>query len=173
MKKWGCFLMLIGLMVLLGACASFPHKIPPEPRNGGPSSPAFLPEGTGRFQVPRESKKKPSRPLCQPCQFASARLVALGKKNIQLGNYDRGITLLERSLSLDGYNAHAYYYLAMAWFKKGDFDRALTFSKKTEIFFGRDRQTLKKVFALEGRIYQRMGQPKEARRCRRKGAQTP
>lgn len=88
-----------------------------------------------------------------------------------MGNCDRGITLLERALTLNGYNPMAYYYLSLAWLKKGDAEKALTFSRKAELFSQENHGTLKKVYLLEGEIYRKLGNGEKSRWYRNRAAQ--
>ncbi len=97
-----------------------------------------------------------------PQHIASLELVDVGKQNIEAGNIDRGISMLERAVSLDAYNSRAYYYLSVAWLKKNQPARALEFARKAELLCQGKKQELKKIYLLESDIYERMGNSDKA-----------
>ncbi len=92
-----------------------------------------------------------------PQHLASLELVDVGRQNIEAGNIDRGISMLERAISLDVYNGRAYYYLSVAWLKKNQPSRALEFARKAELLCQGKKQELKKIYLLESEIFEKMG----------------
>lgn len=110
-------------------------------------------------------KNVPSSPVIDdssPQHIASLELVDVGRRNIESGNIDQGISMLERAISLDAYNRRAYYYLSLAWLKKNQPSRALEFAKKAELLCRGWKRELKKVYLLERDIYRKMGDKDKA-----------
>ena len=168
MKQNG-FLLFFGLVFLLSGCVSYsvnPPPYPPPPPSSPPRAEAPPPQqGTS----PGKTSGQQAPPLSQtPQQVASLRLVDHGEREIRAGHYDRGISLLERAISLDGYNGRAYYLLAVAWLRKRVPRRALGFAQKAELLFQGNPDRLKKVYQMESRIYEKLGQPEKARQYRNK-----
>jgi len=151
--------MSCGVLLFFAGCVTFPQ----EPANRIPAARHDqASESTAKASTPQEKENTRVRTPATPRQLASVRLVALGKRNVELGNYNRGISQLERALALNGYDTMAYYYLALAWLWKGRPERALGFAQKAELFSQNDPEELKKVYVIESEIYRKLGRSKKA-----------
>jgi hypothetical protein len=167
--------LLISILFLLSGCVSFSVNPRPYPSTGQPTSPQAERPSPHHGEVAGKTAgtatpagKTPETSSHTPRQVASLRLVDHGEREIHAGHYNRGISLLERAISLDGYNGRAYYLLALAWQEKGEPRRALGFAQKAELLFQRNPAKLKKVYEMESRIYESLGQPEKAGQYRDK-----
>ena len=168
-----------GLLLLLVAGCSVPPLYTPQPAPApratrmppAPSRDVTPPEQsvpTNQDNVviisPEEKSTAtvPSTGDSSPQHVASLELVDVGRQNIEAGNIDQGINMLERAISLDAYNSRAYYYLSVAWLKKGQPSRALEFAKKAELLCQGKKRELRKIYLLESDIYRKMGEQDKA-----------
>ncbi len=177
---WLRYLGVLGVtavFLIIVGCSTSPLYTPqpvPQPRKY-PYPPASTGKGptpekgiaTNRENVVIVSPEESNQPSpvvddSSPQHMASLELVDVGRRNIEAGNVDQGISMLERAISLDAYNRRAYYYLSVAWLKKNQPSRALEFAKKAELLCQGRKRELKKIYLLERDIYLRMGNKDKA-----------
>lgn len=168
-------LVLLATLLWLQGCSMSPLYTPPPPpprtANIPPPRPVVPPEESipsNRENVAiisPEEQNAAAAPVVRdssPQHVASLELVDAGRRNIEAGNIDQGINMLERAISLDVYNSRAYYYLSVAWLKKNQPSRALEFARKAELLCQGRGQELRKIYLLESEIYRKMGNKDKA-----------
>ena len=94
--------------------------VPPVPPGLGTARESSLP-------MPRGSS---------PRRIASVRMTEQARRQLRSGQYARALTTLERSLSTDGSNPYAHYYLALAHYRLGNFKASLDFLDAAEAILG-------------------------------------
>ncbi len=162
---------------LLAGCSTSPVYVPGA---SGPSVSPYpqspqvttLPPESGTLKEERgveviEPEAQEEQPTNQPDRYspqhlASLELVDVAKRNINEGNFDQAINMLERAISLDAYNSRAYYYLSVGWFKKNQPSRALEFARKAELLCQGRNSELRRVYLLMSDIYNELGSPDKA-----------
>lgn len=126
----------------------------------------------GTTRVPEVAPEEPTGTAVPdrltPQHLASLRLVDIGKQNIESGNYDHAINVLEKAITIDSYNGYAYYYLSLAWLRKDQPSRALEFARKAELLSQGKTSQLRRVYILKGDIYKRLQDSERATRYYRK-----
>jgi Flp pilus assembly protein TadD len=146
-------------MLILWSCASPPSG---GDRSGGPTTAAAPPS-----TPPREQSMTAS-------MMASAKWVDEASRAIDVGDYDRATSLLERALSVEPNNGQAFYYYGLAMGARGRSGAALPLLQKAEILLQGDAQALGQVYAQMGRNLERLGRRQEAiRRYEQALAQDP
>jgi tetratricopeptide (TPR) repeat protein len=106
--------------------------------------------------------------------LASAQWVQEGIRAIEIGDYQRATTLLERAISVEPNNGQAFYYYGLAMGEGGNPRAALTLLRKAEILLRGDARALADVYAQMGINEERLGRRQEAmQRYDRALAQNP
>lgn len=105
----------------------------------------------------------PARPLPEPTRMnlkpstmdavtpqrqASLKLVDRGKALIDSKEYERAAASFRDAINLDARNGVAYYYLAMADAKLGQFEVALGLLEKAEALLGADEEWMGRIDEL-------------------------
>lgn len=126
-----------------------PAEVPP------PKSPVKPPPPPPRTVQPRETPPSPS-------MVASAQWVDEAIRAIDVGNHERATALLERAISVEPNNGHAFYYYGLAMGERGETRAALTLLRKAEILLRGDRQALGNIYAQMGMNLERLGRREEA-----------
>jgi tetratricopeptide (TPR) repeat protein len=149
-------------IVLLWGCATSPST-PTKPRVGGrPGGPA-LPSGPPPPAAPGAAV--PVQPRVQPpsaTMVASAQWVEEASHAIDVGDYDRATSLLERAISVEPNNGHAFYYYGLAIGERGRPASALSLLQKAEILLQGNAHALGEVYAQMGSNLERLGRRQEA-----------
>jgi tetratricopeptide (TPR) repeat protein len=105
---------------------------------------------------------------------ASAQWVEEASNAIDAGDYDRATSLLERAISVEPNNGHAFYYYGVAMGERGRPGSALSLLQKAEILLHGNPHALGDVYARMGTNLERLGRQQEAvRRYEQALAQDP
>ncbi len=180
----------LSLAALLAGCgvpaASVPPsrvERPPAPRPGTglPTAPAPAEpgSGTGLSTVPSPSPPappaarvpRPELPMYQgssPRRVASVSRTERARELLRSGQYTLALMELERSLSLDGSNPYAHYYLAVSHYRLRNFNASLDFLEVAEAVLASDRPWLAQTLVLRGDNLRALGRFKRARAAYRK-----
>jgi Flp pilus assembly protein TadD len=162
--------MLCVLSLLLSwGCATPPAQPPPtaatpavQPRAGeqskGPAAaPAPPASSAGAPTVMRPREQQPSAAM-----VASAQWVEEASRAIDVGDYDRATSLLERAVSVEPNNGRAYYYYGLAMGERGRPGAALSLFQKAEILLQGDPRALGETYAQMGTNLERLGRRTDA-----------
>ena len=95
---------------------------------------------------------------------ASAQWVEEASSAIDVGDYDRATSLLERAISVEPHNGRAFYYYGLAMGERGRPASALSLLQKAEILLQGKAPTLGDVYAQMGTNLERLGRRQEAMR---------
>jgi tetratricopeptide (TPR) repeat protein len=95
---------------------------------------------------------------------ASAQWVEEASRALDVGDYDRATSLLERAISVEPNNGQAFYYYGLAMGEHGRPGSALTLLQKAEILLQGDARALGDVYAQMGANLERLGRRQEAAR---------
>ena len=93
---------------------------------------------------------------------ASAQWVEEASRAIDVGDYDRATSLLERAISVEPNNGRAFYYYGLAMGERGRPGAALSLLQKAEILLQGDARALGEVYAQMGTNLERLGRRQEA-----------
>ena len=85
-----------------------------------------------------------------PQRVASVRMTERAVRLLRSGRYARALTELEKSLSTDGTNPYAHYYIAVVHYRLGNFKASLDFLDAAEPILGRDSSWLVQSVVLRG-----------------------
>jgi hypothetical protein len=151
---------------------------PPQPQ----SAPQHLPQGpilkpppsfteqdlsSGSSTGPPPAKKQEAQ---SPQLLASMHLVDQAKASIAQGKVDHAITLLEKSIQVDGYNGEAFFQLAKAWRMKGSRQKSVEFFQKAEILYQDNPAKLKELYRFAAELYKDSGDAVKSDQYRQKAA---
>ncbi len=95
--------------------------------------------GCARQTVQNETRPPNAR------EKASIQLTREGRQQLNQGQTDNAIRLLEKAIGLDPNNGQSYYYLARAWLKKERFSEAKEFNDLAKIYLQDDQQWTRRV----------------------------
>src|SRR5262245_52628128 len=163
-------------VLMLWGCASPPSTTSPSApqASAGPGAPP-----TGQVPQSPSSPSAPGgmRPREQPTtasMVASAQWVEEASRAIDVGDYDRAMSLLEQAINVEPNNGRAFYYYGLAMGGRGRPGSALTLLQKAEILLQGDGRALGDVYAQMGINLERLGRRQEAiRRYEQALAQDP
>jgi tetratricopeptide (TPR) repeat protein len=93
---------------------------------------------------------------------ASAQWVEEASRAIDVGDFDRATSLLERAISVEPNNGRAFYYYGLAMGERGRPGAALSLLQKAEILLRGDAQALGDVYLQMGTNLERLGRRPEA-----------
>jgi Flp pilus assembly protein TadD len=152
------------ILLLCWGCATSPSPSSPTPPQVGErsGSPAATPAPQAR---PSPSAPTAMRPHQQPpsaTMVASAQWVEEASSAIDVGDYDRATSLLERAISVEPHNGRAFYYYGLAMGERGRPGSALSLLQKAEILLQGDARALGDVYARMGTNLERLGRRQEA-----------
>ncbi len=105
-----------------------------------------------------------TRPGSSPQRIASVRMTERARRLLRSGNYARALTELEKSLSTDGSNPYAHYYIAVAHHRLGNFRASLDFLEVAEPILGHNLPWRVQTLVLRGDNLRALGRfgPAEA-----------
>ena len=141
--------------------------------------------GAARAGEPLEARRAPApqrvsgamRPREQPpsaTMAASAQWVEEASRAIDVGDYDRATSLLERAMSVEPNNGRAFYYYGLAMGERGRPGAALSLFQKAEILLQGDARALGETYTQMGTNLERLGRrPEAVRRYEQALAQDP
>lgn len=109
-----------------------------------------------------------TRPGSSPQRIASVRMTERARRLLRSGNYARALTELEKSLSTDGSNPYAHYYIAVAHHQLGNFRASLDFLEVAEPILGQDLPWLVQTLVLRGDNLRALGRFGPARAAYRR-----
>lgn len=92
-----------------------------------------------------------------PQRAASLRLTEEGRKLLESGDHAKGLSRLEKTITVDSTNPYGYYFLAKAHYHLGRFQESLRFLDVAESLFTGNPYWLSEVFALRGEDYRALG----------------
>jgi Flp pilus assembly protein TadD len=171
-----CGVMCSLCIPLFWGCATAPSPSSPTvpPVGERPGGPAAIPTPPA---PPSAGAPVAVRPREQPpsaTMVASAQWVEEAISAIEVGDYDRATSLLERAISVEPNNGRAFYYYGLAMGERGRPGSALALLQKAEILLQGDAHALGDVYARMGTNLERLGNRKEAvRRYEQALAQDP
>ena len=96
-------------------------------------------------------------PDTPPWQVASIRLAEDGRTLLQAGEFDKGLSKLEKAIALDSRNRYAYYFLAEAHYHLTHHQQSLNFLEIVEPLLSDEPLWLARVYALQGENYRALG----------------
>ncbi|MFH0812794.1 MAG: tetratricopeptide repeat protein [Pseudomonadota bacterium] len=133
----------------------YPPPPPPSPPKtvtipSPPPPPPTSPPKPETPSIPGEQLKPEERPT--PRVVASLQLTEQGRKLLEIKKVDDAIEVLERAMSLNPANGQNYYYLAEAWFIKGNIKQAEEFNHLASIYLEGDQGWMVRIIAQKNRI---------------------
>ena len=130
------------MCLALSGCAIVAEP-PPSPSPSPPPSPA--PAVVDKDQtLPRQDES--------PRAVASLRLTEQARMLLENGKVDDAITALERAINLNPSSGQNYYYLAEAWFKKGNPSQAREFNRLAAMYLKDDPNWASRVKDQQERL---------------------
>lgn len=99
---------------------------------------------------------------------ASLRLAAEGVRALRAGRAEEAEEWLEKGLSLDPRNPFCYLYLAEVRYREGETRQAIILLHQAGVQFQGHPYWLGEVYTREGRYWESLGSPDEARSAYRK-----
>jgi tetratricopeptide (TPR) repeat protein len=113
---------------------------------------------------PAQQPPTAATPTASPSatMVASAQWVEEASRAIDVGEYDRATSLLERAVSVEPNNGLAYYYYGLAMGERGRPGAALSLFQKAEILLQGDTRALGEIYAQMGTNLERLGRRTEA-----------
>jgi Flp pilus assembly protein TadD len=170
--RFGAFargVLCILLLLLSWGCATPPVQQPPAaaptvpPRvsgqSGGPTA-APAPQASPPAGAPVAMRPRDQPPSAT--MVASAQWVEEASRAIDVGDYDRATSLLERAVSVEPNNGRAFYYYGLAMGERGRPGAALSLLQKAEILLQGDARALGETYAQMGTNLERLGRRPEA-----------
>jgi hypothetical protein len=162
-------LVLCVLPFLLGwGCATTPVQQPPSASSSSrPPQVGETPEGPATTPAPPAIPPPAMRPREQPpsaTMVASTQWVEEAGRAIDVGDFDRATSLLERAISMEPNNGRAFYYYGLAMGERGRPGAALSLLQKAEILLRGDAQALGDVYVQMGANLERLGRRPDALR---------
>lgn len=101
-------------------------------------------------------------PQTPPQRAASLRLAEKGRQLLESKEFEKGLSVLEKSITIDSTNRYGYYFLAQAHYFLTHYRQSLNFLGSVESKFTEEPRWLARVFALRGKNYQALGFPGKA-----------
>jgi tetratricopeptide (TPR) repeat protein len=141
--------MLSGL-ILVNGCAPVREGASPPPLSFPPPTP---PSTGGESGGMKEET---------PRRMASLHLTEKGKGELEQGELKKAMDRFEKAIGLDAKNSAAYYFFAEARFRQKEYQQSLTLLDRAEQLMTSDSDWLIKVYLLQGKNFEAMGNKKEA-----------
>ena len=101
-------------------------------------------------------------PHTTPRRAASLRLTDEGRKLLDLGEYQKALHHLEKTIAIDSENPYSYYYLGLVHHHMANHQASINFLDIAESRLSQEPLWLARVFALKGKNFQVQGALKEA-----------
>lgn len=143
-------LLIIFICITLTGCAGRkPIKIPPDEVSSPEPSPAVIEkEGETKYPpAPEETIKRPS-----PRDLASRNLMEQGVTFLDAHNPDESIRSLEKAVTISPRIGENYYYLAEAWYMKGNLSQAKEYNSLAAIYLKDDPDWMDRIEEQKVRI---------------------
>jgi predicted Zn-dependent protease len=152
--------------LLSWGCATAPVQQPPSASSSSRPPPVGeKPGGSATTPAPPATPAPAVQPREQPpsaTMVASAQWVDEARRAIDVGDFDRATSLLERAISVEPNNGRAFYYYGLAMGERGRSGAALSLLQKAEILLRGDAQALGDIYAQMGANLERLGRRPEA-----------
>ena len=103
-----------------------------------------------------------------PRRVASVSLTERARKLLRSGQYTLALIELEKSLSLDGSNPYAHYYIAVSHYRLRNFKASLDFLDAAEAVLGHNRPWFVQTLVLRGDNLRALGRFDPARAAYRR-----
>lgn len=116
-------------------------------------TPAESPPSAPSPPAPTTNSQSPDLKETRPRAIAALTLSDQARALLEQDKPDQAIRLLERAINLHPQNGEAYYYLAEAWLRKGNFDQALEFNRLADLYFKDDNSWLQRIAFQKNRIH--------------------
>ncbi len=136
-------------LILSGCAARQPVKIPPDDETVLESSQADIVE-EGETLYPTEPEEDIQRPT--PRDMASQNLMEQALMFLDQNKPDESIRHLERALGISPGRGENYYYLAEAWYMKGNLTQAREYNSLAAIYLKDDARWMERVEEQKRRI---------------------
>lgn len=136
-KRWAILVCLAG--VSLTGCPR-PVSIPTPT---GPPADEAVPEREVRR--PDDSAPSEAETAQQARRSVADEMLRQGRSLLDSGQTDAAIRVLERAASMDPAGGRPYFYLAEAWYRKQNADRARQFHALAERALGQDPQWVRRL----------------------------
>ena len=142
---------------MLSACGMQPGSAPP-PSSDGPAVlevTKSVGQGLKTSPAPWSAGTAPDRTLrmeqgSSPQRIASVRMTEGARRLLRSGQYTRALSELEKSLSVDGTNPYAHYYIALSHHRLRNYTSSLNFLDASQAVLGHDRPWLVQSLVLRG-----------------------
>ncbi len=162
----------LSLAVLLSGCGTPARRVPSsgaerplalaKPGSGASGSTVLPPDaGAQRSELPMQRGSTPRR-------VASVSRTEHARQLLRSGQYTLALTELEKSLSVDGSNPYAHYYIALSHYRLGNFTASLDFLEVAEAVPGSSRPWLVRTLVLRGDNLRALGRFGRAQAAYRK-----
>jgi tetratricopeptide (TPR) repeat protein len=142
----GFTLGMVFLIFFYSGCASFQEPSPSAPPLSFP--PPTMGEEKGRDDAPR--------------RMASLHLTEKGKGELEHGELKKAMDRFEKAIGLDAQNSTAYFFFAEARFQQKEYRQSLALLERAEGLLPGNPEWLVKVYLLQGRNYEALGNKSEA-----------
>ena len=154
------------LFLLSWGCATTPVQQEPSASSSSrPPQAGEKPAGSETMPSPSSIPSPAVQPRERPpsaTMVASAQWVEEASRAIDVGDYDRATSLLERAISVEPNNGRAFYYYGLAMGERGRPGAALSLLQKAEILLRGDAQALGDVYMQMGANLERLGRRLDA-----------
>jgi hypothetical protein len=134
------------LLFFYSGCATFQEPSPSVPPLSFP--PPTTGEERGRDDAPR--------------RMASLHLTEKGKGELEHGELKKAMDRFEKAIGLDAQNSTAYYFFAEARYQQKEYRQSLALLERAEGLLPGNPEWLVKVYLLQGRNYEALGNKSEA-----------
>ncbi|MCY4485794.1 MAG: tetratricopeptide repeat protein [Deltaproteobacteria bacterium] len=149
-----------------------PEPVTPRPGTGLSTAPAEPGSGSSPSTAPPTARVPrpdlPMQPGSSPRRVASQSRTERARQLLRSGQYGLALMELERSLSLDGSNPYAHYYIAVSHYRLRNFKASLDFLEVAEAVLGYNRPWLVQTLVLRGDNLRALGRFKPARAAYRR-----
>jgi tetratricopeptide (TPR) repeat protein len=94
--------------------------------------------------------------------MASLHLTEKGKGELEHGELKKAMDRFEKAIGLDAQNSTAYYFFAEARYQQKEYRQSLALLERAEGLLPGNPEWLVKVYLLQGRNYEALGNKSEA-----------
>lgn len=143
--------------VTLSACGMQPESASSPAGKGSPAAETVrsVARGLETSLSPWASGTAPDRTLrmregSSPQRIASVRMTERARRLLRSGQYTLALSELEKSLSVDGSNPYAHYYIALSHYHLRNYPASLNFLDASQAVLGHDLPWLVQSLVLRG-----------------------
>ena len=161
------WLMAVAMLSACGLPAERGPSAGPERRPSAAAVPSPRPDASEPVSPGGSVRAAPDGALrvqrgSSPQRVASVRMTEHARRLLRSGQYARALTELEKSLSLDGTNPYAHYYIALSHYRLRNFKASLDFLGAAEAVLVHNRQWFVQSLVLRGDNFRALGRFREA-----------